>query len=331
MPRVVDAHAHLFDDSVPGAEEIYKAWGADRAPRRGVGELLRQMDEAGVDHAFILGMTAVDVAPHFPLEKRQWMESSFQHVLSREVYVDAWRSHRDRLHWFPDSHDPRVSGYVERAARDLDLGAAGLKFLNAFVDTAAEDPKWFPLYELLVDRDKPCIIDPSYWMLDDSTFAPSLVGRYRSYAEFADGFHEIAARFPRLRMQIAHFGTPKIRPKAGGPTLVEGGIDYDSLEGPIEMMRPHPNFWCELSSYEHLSPKDEPYPHRSQLKIVELVVAGLGADRVVWGTDWPFMGHRTYPEMIQAIREAPFLGPGEADLILGENALRVLEPTQARV
>jgi predicted TIM-barrel fold metal-dependent hydrolase len=333
MPVVIDAHAHLFDDSVPGAAEIYPRWGGDLAPVRGVDGLLAQMDEAGIDRAFVLGMTATDVAPHFPPEKRHWMESSFQHVLSREVYLSAWTAHRDRLDWFPDSHDPRVPGYVERAERDLKMGAAGLKILNAFVDTAVDDPLWFPIYELLVAHDKPCIIDPSYWYLDDPTFAPSLAGRYRDYAEFAEGFHAVAARYPRLRMQIAHFGTPKIRIRRAGTVLglsPDAGveIDYASLEGPIELMRPHPNFYCELSAYEHFIPRDEAFPFWTALKIVEIVVAGLGADRVIWGTDWPFVGHKKYPELIRAIRQAPFLGPGDADKILGENALRLVAPTK---
>jgi predicted TIM-barrel fold metal-dependent hydrolase len=333
MATVVDAHAHLFDDAVPGAVEIYRRWGGDGAPVRGVEGLLTQMDEAGIDRAFILGMTATDVSPHFPLEKRHWMESSFQHVLSRDVYVRAWQAHPERFYWFPDSIDPRVPGYVERAERDLRMGASGLKILNAFVDTTVDDPRWFPIYELLIAQDKHCIIDPSYWMLDDPTFAPSLVNKYRSYDEFADSFHAVAARYPELRVQIAHYGTPKIRIGKAGATLgiapdAGATIDYDVLRGPIEMMRPHPNFYCELSSYQHFIPAHEDYPFWTALKIVEILVAQLGAERVIWGTDWPFMGNCRYPELVRAVREAPFLRPGEADLILGENALRLLSPTK---
>lgn len=330
MALVVDAHAHLFDDTVPGATQVYTRWGGDLAPVRGPAGLLAQMAEAGIDRAFLLGMTATDVAPHFPLEKRHWMESSFQHFLSRDLYIDAWRQHPETFFWFPDSIDPRVPGYVERAEGDLRLGAAGLKILNAFVDTAVDDPSWFPIYDLLVDHDKPCIIDPSYWMLDDPTFAPSLTGRYRNYDEFAESFHAVATRFPRLRIQVAHFGTPVIRQRAGKMGSAsnreprETRVDYDALQGPIAMIRPHPNLYCELSSYEHLIPQDEEFPFPTALKIVEILVDQLGAERIIWGTDWPFIGYHRYPELIRAIREAPFLKPGEADLILGENALGLL-------
>ena len=69
----------------------------------------------------------------------------------------------------------------------------------------------------------------------------------------------------------------------------------------------------------------EPFPYWSALTIVQRLVEGLGAERIIWGTDWPYLGVQPYPELIRAIRTAPFLGPGEADQILGGNALRFLE------
>src|SRR5205823_5972084 len=105
-------------------------------------------------------------------------------------------------------------------------------------------------------------------------------------------------------------------------------IDYEVLQGPVDMIRPHPNFYCELSSYEHFIPEDEEFPFWTALKIVQILVEQLGADRVIWGTDWPFMGYKRYPELIRAIRDAPFLKPGEADLILGGNAMRLLAPAE---
>ena len=116
-----------------------------------------------------------------------------------------------------------------------------------------------------------------------------------------------------------------IDPSARTVTLVgDETIHYDRLRGPIDMLRPHPNLYADLAAYQHFIAPDEPYPYWSALKIVEILVAELGADRIIWGTDWPYLGQQPYPELIRAIREAPFLSGDQADQILGGNALRLL-------
>jgi predicted TIM-barrel fold metal-dependent hydrolase len=48
------------------------------------------------------------------------------------------------------------------------------------------------------------------------------------------------------------------------------------------------------------------------------------AERIHWGTDWPYLGVQPYPELIRAIRQAPFLQGDQVDKILGLNALEFL-------
>ena len=104
-----------------------------------------------------------------------------------------------------------MPGYVERAAADLDLGAAGLKLLPLFVDTEMGDPRWRPIFELLRDRGKPCIIDISWWYAHFPWFAPSVLGKYDSFTEYVKGFGELVADFPDVKIQLAHYGTPALR------------------------------------------------------------------------------------------------------------------------
>lgn len=316
---IIDAHTHVFDRSVAGAAENFPKWPGNRwggsAP-----DLLRQMDEAGIDRAFLISYTPVDVMAHFPPEVRADRLAAFQHYLTREYFLRTWQQHPDRFLWFADSIDPRVPGYVKRAAHDLDLGAAGLKLLPPFVDTAVDDPRWLPIFELLRQRRRPCIIDLSYWYLDQPWMAPSLHGRFRDYDHYVEGMGRVAERFPDLPIQLAHYGTPALRDR-DDPART---IHYERLRGPIELARAHPNLFLDLSAYQHLIAPDEPFPYWSALRIVQILVESLGADRLIWGTDWPYLGHQPYPELIRAVREASFLRPGEADLILGGNALRLL-------
>ena len=60
---IIDAHTHIFDRSVPGANENFPLWPGNRwgasAP-----DLIEQMDRAGIDKAFLISYTPVDVMAH---------------------------------------------------------------------------------------------------------------------------------------------------------------------------------------------------------------------------------------------------------------------------
>ena len=77
-----------------------------------------------------------------------------------------------------------------------------------------------------------------------------------------------------------------------------------------------------LGAYQHVIGADEPYPYLSALTILEILVGGIGANRIHWGTDWPYLGVQPYENLIRAIREAPFLNQAGVDNILGLNAQR---------
>jgi predicted TIM-barrel fold metal-dependent hydrolase len=212
-----------------------------------------------------------------------------------------------------------VPGYAERAAADLDSGAAGLKLLPLFVDTELSDPRWRPVFEVLRERRKPCIVDLSWWYAHIPWFAPSVHCKYASYTDYVQSMAQIAADFPDVRIQLAHYGAPSLTDPAR-----PGVVCYDLLEEPIALIRKHENLSCDLAAYQHLIRPDEPFPYWSALKVLEILVNGIGADRIQWATDWPFLGVQPYPELIRAIREAPFLRADDADRILGTNALRLL-------
>jgi predicted TIM-barrel fold metal-dependent hydrolase len=314
---IVDAHTHVFDRSVAGAADNFPLWPGTRWGASGP-DLVRQMEEAGIGRAFLISYTPVDVMAHYPPERRSHMVSVFQHYLTKEYFVRLWRQHPDRFVWFADSVDPRVPGYVQRAAQDLDQGAAGLKLLPLFVDTELGDPRWRPVFALLAERRRPCIVDLSWWYAGNPWFAPSVYGRYASFTAYAQGLERLAEAFPTVGVQLAHFGTPRLQ-EPGDPS---GTVRYERLDEVIELVRRHPNLRLDLAAYQHLIGADEPFPYGRALKILEILVQGVGPERIHWATDFPFLGVQPYPELVRAIRQAPFLSAVQAELVLGENALR---------
>ena len=317
---IIDSHIHVFDRRVAGAEENFplwpgNQWGGDEA------SLLKQMDAAGIDKAFLISYTPVDVMAHYAPERRDHMVAVFQHYLRRDYFIEVWQRHPDRFYWFADSIDPRVPGYVERAAQDLDQGATGLKMLPLFVDTEMGDQGWRPVFELLRERDRPCIIDLSWWYADQPHFAPSVYEKYNSFTDYVQGFGKLVADFPQVRIQLAHYGTPRLVDRGDASRTIR----YERLNEVIAFVRKYPNMQCDLGAYQHIISEDEPYPFASALKIVELMVNGLGAERIHWGTDWPYLRFRPYPDLIRSIQEASFLRPDQVDQILGLNAQRFLD------
>ena len=317
---IIDSHAHIFDRSVGGAEENFPLWPGTRwggsAP-----DLLRQMDAAGIDKTFLISYTPVDVMAHYHPDERDHKIAVFQHYLTKEYFVRSWEEHADRFEWFADSIDPRVPGYVERAAQDLDRGAAGLKMLPLFVDTEMGDRRWRPVFQLLAECGKPCIVDLSWWYADWPWFAPSVCGKFESFTDYVQGLKELVADFPQVKVQLAHYGTPRLQDR-DDPS---GTLHYERLEEQIELLQAHDNLFFDLGAYQHVIGKDESYPYWRALKILEVLVRGVGAERIHWGTDWPYLGVQPYEELIRAVRQAPFLQEGEADEILGGNALKFLQ------
>lgn len=70
----------------------------------------------------------------------------------------------------------------------------------------------------------------------------------------------------------------------------------------------------------------EDYPCYQALKLLEESVKLVGADKILWGSDIPgTLKHYTYQQMIEMVSvHATFLNETEKNLILGENALRIL-------
>lgn len=323
MMKVIDAHCHLMDTRVPGFQQVAHLWGGKKWGG-GVDDLLTQMDAAGIDQAFLLTSTIVDVMVHFHPSMRDEITRAYDPYVTKATYWRDWAEHPDRFFIFADGIDPRVPGYVERAEADLDRGARGLKMLPAFADSTIDDPRWDPIFELMTDRGVPGIIDLSYWYLQYEWFAPSLYGRFRCFEEFAETVHRRAERSPKVRIEITHFGTPEIFKVPTASARPGDPVDYDCLQAPIEMIKPHPNLYCGLANHHMVTPKDDPFPYWSSLKIVEILHQELGADRLIFGTDWPYLDHLSHVEIIRALRAAPFLNENECDQILGGSAIELL-------
>lgn len=122
----------------------------------------------------------------------------------------------------------------------------------------------------------------------------------------------ILARYPGLRVVLDHLNNP----------VPGDGVRQPIFAALLELAR-FPNVCVKISGFHHWC--QERYPYRGAMPFVEAAVRAFGADRCMWGSDWPHVlagcGYIRNRHLLA--RAAPFLAPGELEAIMGETAERV--------
>ncbi|MBT6148761.1 MAG: amidohydrolase [Gemmatimonadetes bacterium] len=126
---------------------------------------------------------------------------------------------------------------------------------------------------------------------------------------------ELAQRYRQVRFVLNHFGLPKgagIAPE----DVASGGLDEARLLD---------NLFVKVSAYYSVA--DTPWDHRCPTALAYLYRLRdlLGAERLMFGSDWPPAGRQlTYRQIVEIVRtEATELTEAEKAAILGETAARV--------
>jgi len=123
----------------------------------------------------------------------------------------------------------------------------------------------------------------------------------------------IAARHPGLSIIVDHLGVPR---GACGPDA------FAHLPELLALAR-HPNVHVKMAGVGDYAL--DQYPFRSLDGILRQVVNAFGAARVLWASDLSRLRH-PYRQCVSHLRdEASWLSAGDRELILGENACRLLD------
>jgi predicted TIM-barrel fold metal-dependent hydrolase len=100
---------------------------------------------------------------------------------------------------------------------------------------------------------------------------------------------DLAGRYPEGRFIMGHAG-------------------WDFHFDVLYCLNAHPNLWAETS--------------KNELCNLEAIARGVGIDRLLFGSDYPFS---TYASEIEKVRLLPGLEAADIDRILGSNAVLLLE------
>ena len=279
---IIDFHCHILPPQFRDQHRELSARDATYAalfPEAGgriadVDSLLRDMDDARIDHGVVMGFG--------------WTDPGVAKV-ANDYLVSAAKAHPDRISAFASVNPAWGDTAVLEAQRCLDAGAVGIGELHA--DTQGYDigdaDVMGPIMSLLRTAGALITIHAS------EPVGHLYPGKGRTTP---DKLLRFASNFPDNPIVMAHLG---------------GGLPfYAAMPEVGEALK---NVWYDTAAL--------PYLYRSSAVAAAAAVAG--ADRILFGTDYPLLPHRRVMDYVKSAD----LPPADAEAILGGNpASLLLEP-----
>jgi predicted TIM-barrel fold metal-dependent hydrolase len=131
---------------------------------------------------------------------------------------------------------------------------------------------------------------------------------------------------PRLRRTLERFPDQPVVLDHGGFPDLAGGPPYPGAAELLALADDHRNLHCKLTSHLLEAAAD----HGRPSDLVDRLVGGFGAERLLWGSDWPQTHDRPYAELVALASDACVnLTAVERAAVLGGTAL-TLWPELAR-
>ncbi|HWC01364.1 MAG TPA: amidohydrolase family protein [Methylomirabilota bacterium] len=230
--------------------------------------------------------------------------------VGRAVFVQPWFYHWDNgymassLQRFPDRFrgvcviDPRGPKAATALQRWRTEGVSGVRLRQLREGERPGTGAWFgtdetlPLWEAIAETGTiVCVLN-----------AGADLGRLPA----------ILARFPSLRVVIDHLNSPS----------PDRGLGQPAFRALLDLAG-HRQVHVKLSGFHHWC--RQRYPYRDGLPFAEAAVRAFGADRCMWGSDFPHVlagcGYVRNRHLLS--REATFLSKAELDLVMGGTAERL--------
>ena len=265
---------------------------------------LREMDRQGVK-VHVLSLTQPMV---------YWADDDLGMQLSmafNDAASAAHRKHPERLLGFATLpfQNPRLAlEELERAAKLP--GIRGVYIATAVRDRDLSDRSFFPIYERLEDLGLPLFLHPmmvnnermkQYYLINlcGNPFETALAAGHLIFGGVLDAF-------PKLEISLPHAG--------GALPILRGRFDRGfEIRAECKTIPRPPSAYLKRFTYDTISYNEE---------ILQDLVDLVGADRIMVGSDYCF--DIAYEEPVKVVTGMKSLSESEKQMILGENAKRLL-------
>lgn len=253
--------------------------------------LVTEMDNAGVDKAFLLSYDAEDTL----WSAQQWGYSFEDFSGGRKHTLIQARKYPDRFLWFNTVKDPKRYDSAALIRDDADLGMVGIKLFPGYIKISLIEANMRGVFETCRDLDLRVLI----------SFETLRPPQTKSLAEYLVELDELLTQYPTVNFALLHNGcADPLTPAA------------DAL---FELTANHPNLYLSTSMPGEVWDDGTEYPFKNYLKRMERICSTVSPDRVMWASDWPWFDWAfKYEQGVNAIRKhATFLSDDEKNLVLG--------------
>jgi predicted TIM-barrel fold metal-dependent hydrolase len=217
-----------------------------------------------------------------------------------ELVLECVRRWPDRFSGFAYLGGMGQPGAPEQLERLIEAGMAGLKIELPSTQRLRPEFRFdgepeMRVFERLNQLGRPLVIDINGASLD---VVPQL--------------RRVVETFPRVHLVVTHVG--------GAPGE---GWQERALLANVDPKRG----WVDLAALPLFWGHEQEYPYPKAQETVRWAVEQLGAERVMWGTDYPpTLNHGTYRQLLDWVRKhCEFLSAEQKAGILGGNAERFLK------
>ena len=128
--------------------------------------------------------------------------------------------------------------------------------------------------------------------------------------KYFDQVDDLLSEFPETPAIIDHFGGCKVADGAPG-----SNADFDALMS----LAKHPQLRIKVSGF--VGPSDGAMPHEDTWPMVKALLGAYGAERLMWGTDFPWIqSHGGYGDGTRIIGQIPDVSDGDRAWLMGGTA-----------
>jgi len=313
--RIIDAHVHVipaFCGKRNGTPVHGCGYGKVRYSERGNWRLGTSRGERRVmPPSFVDTTTPPDVVVEYMdyagIDAAVCMQS-IMYGNHNEFLADLVKKKPDRFIAAFAFVDPRIG---PPAVEELewvhnDLGLVGVKLeppdMPFWLDDAEYEPFWAKMEEL-----------GSVLSIDLGWDPPE-----NEYNFQIAQLRNVIERHPDMTVLIQHLGVSYLWDAAQQSP-------FPHLQTTLEL-REFPNVWFDITGLPEFCPGEE-YPFARAQEIVRIAVDAVGAERIIWGTDFPGILPEdvTYKQCLNVVRNhCDFLSETEMSGVLGDNILRLL-------
>lgn len=293
--------------------------------------LVAEMDRAGVDKAILISYENSDVKcdQYRGTELIAWddwdvsLPENGGCLMRKEFTVEAAKKYPDRYIWFTTVNTLKAD-YWEILLEDIRNGAKGVKLFPAYYGTFPDDPKLMRVYEYCDKNHLQVICANEQWYWENyPIMGPKGEFTTERYMELLKHMKNAVISFPSVKFLFTHWGISSCWFRSHGNRT----YDYEGLKPFLDFVNKYENVYTDIAAITIIyDDAGEIYPWPGALTLLKYLAEGVGAHKVMFGTDWPYTeAGAKYFQVVSLVKDAAtFLTAEEKKLILGENAAEFL-------